>query len=178
MLSIASDTDAFLNLAATGQAPEIARALDAQWLLVPQVVAEARFIEAVPPAGRIPLSAIVADLVASGMAALVELDASELTTMVRLAARLGDGESASGAVALHRGHTLATDDRLARRVLSAEGVSLTSTPELMHRWASTGIPGDQEVARALRAIEQASHFWPGSTHPLAPWWRAASKGGG
>ena len=93
-------------------------------------------------------------------------------TFVALAALVDDGEAATGALALHRGCAVATDDRKARRVFGEfmPDVPLVSTLELMKLWADESqIPLD-ELRAAMDAMRDRASYVPSSRDPLFEWW--------
>jgi hypothetical protein len=100
----------------------------------------------------------------------------ELSTLIDLAATLGDGEAASLAIGQGRRVRVATDDRPARN--AARGLSppvaLASTSELLRSWAEAR--GPDEVAGVLRRIEEGAQFVPPRQDPNAPWWFHARDG--
>ena len=105
---------------------------------------------------------------------------AEETTFVDLAAHLDDGEAITGALALHRDCSIATDDRKARRVLRqyAPSVALLSTLELLKLWAEEAqVPGD-ELGTAMAKMRSGASNVPGAREPLYPWWRSIVCGTG
>ena len=65
----------------------------------------------------------------------------EERTFVDLAALMDDGEAVTGAIALHRGYAVATDDRKARRILAERprSITLVSTLDLLKLWDECGL---------------------------------------
>ena len=74
--------------------------------------------------------------VLSGLIEIVELTSDEEMIFLVLAEQLGDGESASGAIAAMRLATVVTDDKKARRVLSQHTLPIHAigTPTLLRAW--------------------------------------------
>lgn len=104
--------------------------------------------------------------------AIIALDAEETRRFVRFAEELDDGEAASLAVATHRGWSIATDDRKARRVASAHDANLeiVSTSTLIRCWAeSTSVPRGT-IRTALRRIETRATFAPPRHDENRSWW--------
>jgi hypothetical protein len=99
----------------------------------------------------------------------------EMDLYVQLAADLDDGEAMALAIASHRGWTLATDDRKARRKAEELSVQTTTTPQLMRRWSERTRQPRREIADALRRIETLARFVPGSAAPDARWWQDQLK---
>ena len=99
-------------------------------------------------------------------------------TFVDLAASIDDGEAVTGALAFHRGCSLATDDRKARRVLGERfpTVPLLSTLELLELWAQDGPVSDVEMQAAMTSIRTGASYVPGPRDPLYAWWRNIMRG--
>lgn len=99
----------------------------------------------------------------------------ELDVLVSLAADLGDGEAASLAIAHGRGVPIATDDLPARRsaLQLSPSVEVRSTGELLHSWAFER--STDQVAKALRRIEEGASFRPPRQDPLSAWWSTAAQ---
>ena len=97
----------------------------------------------------------------------------EHALFVDLAALIDDGEAVTGALALCRGYSIATDDRKARRVLTERTprVRLVSTMELMKGWAEASSVSDVELRSAMSAIQSGASYAPGQHDPLYEWWR-------
>lgn len=97
-------------------------------------------------------------------------DEDELLTFIDLTAVIGEGEAMTAAVAIHRGCVVVTDDRKASRELTARGVSLRTSLELVRAWHETaGVP-DAVLRIALADLRQRGTYEPGRTHPLRGWW--------
>ena len=86
----------------------------------------------------------------------------EELTFVDLAASIDDGEAVTGAIALHRGCSVATDDRKARRVLGElePPVSLVSTLELLKLWTQEGSVSDVELRSAMVSMRIGASIFP------------------
>jgi predicted nucleic acid-binding protein len=98
------------------------------------------------------LVAILKDLEAEGVVTFMTIDESseeELSayTILRLGERLGSGESASIAIASHRGFDIATDDGIAREVCheSYPSVFTFGTGDLLNTAVEDGIMTRSEV---------------------------------
>jgi len=101
----------------------------------------------------------------------------ELALLVVLAARLGDGEAASLAIAHARGLGLASDDRLARREAERRGIlELHSTGGLMRAWAQAARPAPGALAHALARIRLGASYVPASGDPDRTWWTGKDPG--
>ena len=114
-------------------------------------------------------------MVRLGLVLVVRLQKpEEIITFVDFAALVDDGEAVTGALALHRGYSLATDDRKARRVLRerAPTVSQVSTLELLKEWADIGAVPVIELRAAMNLIQQSASFLPGGRESLYWWWQS------
>ena len=174
------DASCLLNLYATGRMMEIAAALPWQLAVVDYVMEqEALYVRIIGASAEqeetVPVD--LSPLIDEGLLLVLRLETpSEEASFVELAAVLDDGEAITGAIALNRGHSVAIDDRKARRVLGekAPGMRLVSTLELMRQWCEC-VPV-QEVSRALRAMQHGARYVPGQRDPLYTWWRDMMEG--
>ena len=170
------DASCLLNLYATGRLREIALATGAR-IEVADYVLEHEAIytwqtdstgarEEVVPVDLVPL-------VEEGLIEVVRLEhPDDQATFVSLAVLVDDGEAATGALALGRGCSVATDDRKARRVFNdlMPDVPLVSTLELMKLWDDESqIPLD-ELRAAMDAMRDSASYVPSSRDPLFEWW--------
>ena len=173
------DASCLLNLYATGRLLEIAGSLPWQLAVVDYVMEQealyVRTIGAEEPGETVPVD--LSPLIDEGLLLVVRLEtSSEEASFVDLAAILDDGEAMTGAIALNRGHSVAIDDRKARRVLGekAPGMRLVSTLGLMCEWsASVTVP---ELSRALRVMQHRARYVAGQWDPLYAWWRDMMEG--
>ena len=94
----------------------------------------------------------------------------ESDLFVRLAVRLDDGEAACLAIAKTRSWTLATDDRVARRISSELNVPTLSTAELVKFWAEQSNATDEDVRVSLTNIQKLASFQPRPGSPESEWW--------
>ena len=96
---------------------------------------------------------------------LLEMTDAEMEHFVELTAGLGDGESATLAIASARSAVPVTDDRKAinlwNRISSG---TIIGTPDLMRCWADSQSVTPFEVSLAIRAIENRARFRPGRRH--------------
>lgn len=94
----------------------------------------------------------------------------ESDLFVRLAVRLDDGEAACLAIAKTRSWTLATDDRVARRLSSELDVPTLSTAELVKHWADHSNARDEAIEVSLANIQRFARFRPRSGSSESEWW--------
>ncbi len=176
------DASCLLNLYATGRLREIAEVLPYQ-LCVAGYVAEqeALFVRraGTADAEEVKIPVDLSPLYEEGLMQLMCLeDPSEEATYVNLAAHLDEGEAITGALAFHRGCSLATDDRKARRVLGQLNppVRLVSTLQLMKLWKEEAAVPQDELTRAMADMQSGASFIPGSRDPLYQWWLSEVQG--
>ena len=173
------DTSCLLNLYATGHMMEIAAALPWRLAVVDYVMErEALYVRTIGANAEeetVPVD--LSPLIDEGLLQIMRLETPrEEASFVELAAVVDDGEAITGAIALNRGHSVAIDDRKARRVLGEKtpGMGLVSTLEIMRRWSESVTV--QEVGRALRAMRHGARYFPGQQDPLYTWWRDMMEG--
>lgn len=93
----------------------------------------------------------------------------ELTDFIGFASELDDGEASVGALAIHRGGVVATDDRKALRLLSHRAPVL-QTPEILWEWADRSAATRKEVAEVLQLVRRRARFHPRWDAPRFDWW--------
>ena len=180
--SLILDASCLLNLYATERFSEIAASLREQVGVAHYVLEEeALFIRREASADgqdeQVPVD--LSPMVSEGLVEVMRLESSnEETTFVALAALIDDGEAMTAALALHRGGSVATDDRKARRVLAewAPTVPLISTLDLLSQWAETMSVPWRELRTALERIRSGASYVPGPGDPRYRWWLEAMQG--
>ncbi len=177
------DASCLLNLYATGRLREIALAVAAQLKVADYVLErEALYTWHTDPSG-IRVEAVPLDLtllVKDGLIRVIQLDhPEEQSTFVALAALVDDGESATAALALHRGCSIATDDRKARRVFGEfmPDVPLVTTLDLMKLWVDESQLPTDELRAAMDAMRDSASYMPSSRDPLFQWWASIMSSG-
>ena len=182
--SLLLDASCLLNLYATDRLREIAKALPYQlWVSDYVLEQEALYVRRPGSTGmwEAPESVDLALLVDEGLIQLMRLEhPAEEATFVDLAALVDDGEAITGALALHRGCSVATDDRKARRVLGERtpSVALVSTLELLKLWAEEAVVPRVELRAAMAEMQSGASYIPGARDPLYEWWRSIVSGSG
>jgi predicted nucleic acid-binding protein len=164
-----------INLHASGRIAEILIDLPYRFHIVRKVIQEAGHTRRRVEAGEYQLESIDwQPLVAAGLVAVTDVDGEdeEAAVVAFAAARLDEGEALTCAVAVHRGYAIATDDRRARRLLSAQGFAspVLSTLDLLHQWANRRGLGDDEVAAVVHRVAVGGNFAPPSRDSLKSWW--------
>jgi hypothetical protein len=98
---------------------------------------------------------------------------AEDTTYVNFAVELDDGEAITGAIAIHRHWSVASDDRKAIAFFgrNASHVQIVTTPEILQFWVSCANLDPDTVGRALRNIRIRARYEPDRGHILYDWWQ-------
>jgi predicted nucleic acid-binding protein len=100
---------------------------------------------------------------------------SEAETFVNYVSELGDdGESATFAIAFHRGWTVATDDKKAISFFQREAphCQILSTLEIVKYWSEEVEFDSVKLKTVLSAIRIKGRYVPHKTHPLLSWWQS------
>ncbi|MFM6127187.1 MAG: hypothetical protein ACKPBV_00255 [Sphaerospermopsis kisseleviana] len=109
-----------------------------------------------------------------GLLLLVDFESElEEETFVNYAFELGDdGESATCAIAIHRGWAIATDDKKAVSFFQKQAPSLQilSTLQIIKNWSEETNIGATELRTVLGAIRIKGRYVPHRNHPLLSWW--------
>lgn len=176
--SLLFDANCLLNLYATGRLREITIEVPYQFWVADFVVKhEALFVWRPDSTdGRDVQEPLDLDsLLEEGLIQLMHLEhPAEEATFVGLAANLDDGEAITGALAVHRGCCVATDDRKARRELGqlSPPVKLVSTLELLKQWGKEAQVPMDELGSAMAEMQLRASYRPGRRDPLYEWWRS------
>jgi hypothetical protein len=110
----------------------------------------------------------------AGLLATCQIESAEEEQLyVDYAGDLDDGEAMSIALALTRGHCLATDDRKARRLFK-EAVNdpnrLISTPKLIRHWHNISEVSSDKLEALLLRVESKACYQPSPSDPDFQWW--------
>jgi hypothetical protein len=95
-------------------------------------------------------------LINRGLLLEIELTDTEFVTMVELAARrMGNGESAATAVAMHRGWAVCSDDYAAMPRLKqfAPSVAFVATSQLVQHWAVVTSPPETVLRATIQSMQ-------------------------
>ena len=112
-------------------------------------------------------------LMQSGSLSSIALDCDkEGELFVRLAERIDDGEAHTGAIAISRDWSVATDDGKAIKVLTqmSPRIQIVQTPDIIKFWAEHTRAGIELVRQTLLNIELRANYLPSKKHPLKKWW--------
>ena len=170
------DASCLLNLYATGCLREIAAAIDIRFQVARYVLEHEAIYTWVPniESGRDePVPVDVSPLIAEDLINVIGLeDIAEQATFVELATLVDDGEAVTAALAFHRGCSVATDDRKARRVFGERipSVQLFSTLDLLKLWADVGHIPEDELRASMIAMRSRASYIPSNRDPLFEWW--------
>lgn len=124
---------------------------------------------------KVPLD--LSPFVASGV--IMELSGesdSELMTRIELERIMDPGEAYAAALAIHRGHSVITDDLAARRLLQSEhpGLPLFTTLGMIRHWSESRCVAPEELREVFSRMRQGANFVPSRKLPHWDWWRAIS----
>lgn len=158
-----------INLLASGiSLDEFAAALHVRFVVAEPASREALYLLTEDGQGRVRID--VSELADAGTIEIVDLDPPELDHYVTFAVQVDDGEASTLAVAVHRGLSVATDDRKARRVASEQvpPVGLISTPEILRSCADGELRN--RLPDAVRRVEQRASFRPRRDDANFSWW--------
>lgn len=112
--------------------------------------------------------------ITQGLLSVVDFESeSEEEAFVNYAFELGDdGESATCAIAIHRGWAIATDDKKAIAFSQKEAphLQVVSTLEIIKNWAEKANLASPELRAVLTAIRIKGRYIPPRNHPLLSWW--------
>jgi predicted nucleic acid-binding protein len=178
--TIVLDACVLLNLFAAGRVEEILRSLSSRCLVSGYARREALwYLVLVDQAGgtmerrEIELE----PLIAAGLVEILDLTQEEQDTFVELAQELGDGEAASGALAIGRSAAVATDDAKARKVFARRipPLSVVGTVALLRSWEARAAVSRTDIAATLQAIRLGARYYPRGDDDDAAWWRARTR---
>jgi hypothetical protein len=166
------DTCCLLNLCAVGPLPDWLPALGWTWHVPEAVLGETLYLRTYDGNGEPANEEVDLRLyVTQGVLADCSVEPGEETRLyVELARSLDDGEAMALACAATRGWHLASDDRKARLTAGELGVVVTTTPELLRRWAETTNASGEEIAAAVGRVRDLARFVPSEGFPMYDWW--------
>ena len=176
------DASCLLNLYATGFLREIAATLPYQFAVADYVLEQEALYTRLPEPDETREQHVPVDLsplVREGLIHVMRLERlEEKLAFVDLAVLVDDGEAMTGSLAFHRGCSVATDDRKARRVLGQRfsTVPLASTLELLNLWAEDESVSNVDLQAAMMSMRTGASYVPGYRDPLYGWWREVIYG--
>ncbi len=175
MSGLVLDACCLLNLIAAGKIlDETSRTLSCT-LFVPKVVArEAIYIlqpDDEQPDLLVRKEVGINNYAESSLISFCDVEGSyEAELYVQFAVQLDDGEAACLAIAKSRSMTMASDDRIARRLAIEHSVPVLGTPEIVKTWAETCSATDHDTALVIGNIQRFAKYTPRSNVTDADWW--------
>ncbi|MFB2893046.1 hypothetical protein ACE1CI_09050 [Aerosakkonemataceae cyanobacterium BLCC-F50] len=173
------DACCILNFCASGNFIAILKAIPAQ-VVVTEVVKSQELLtlqrlENEENEGAIQFETAIEQ----GLLSVVDFESeAEEETFVNYAFELGDdGESATCAIAFHRGWAIATDDRKAISFFQKEAphLQILSTLEVIKYWSEEVNLDVAELRLALDTMRIKGRYIPHRNHPLLTWWQSYIK---
>lgn len=167
------DTCVLINLLASGECEDILRALNHRWMVCTAVEKESIYLRTDNPPNSLELIDFAA-LISPGLISVCDIETSEEANLfVNYSALLDDGEAMSLALALSRGHTLATDERKARRLfleVAGDPQMLTGTSEILRGWIEDNSITADRAKIVLLGITRRARYFPSVSDPNYKWW--------
>ncbi|MBW4659414.1 MAG: hypothetical protein KME15_12125 [Drouetiella hepatica Uher 2000/2452] len=170
------DACCVLNFCASGHFIAILKSIPAQ-VVVTEVVREKELITLQRLKDEENEGAVQFETaITQGLLSVVDFESeSEEETFVNYAFELGDdGESATCAIAIHRGWAIATDDKKAASFSQKEAphLQVLSTLEIIKSWSEGRNLTLAELHTVLRSIRTKGRYMPHRNHPLLSWWES------
>ena len=168
------DACCVLNLCASGHLIEIIQSIPAQ-AVVTTVVKERELLtlQRLANEHKEDVNQFEAAM-GKGLLTAIDFDSeSEEETFVNYVFELrDDGESATCAIAFHRGWAIATDDKKAILFFQREAphLQILSTLAIVKNWSEIENISAATLRSVLTAIRIKGHYMPHRNHPLLGWW--------
>lgn len=172
------DAPCILNFCASGQLLAILKSVSAQvavaWVVQERELKTLQRLKKEKNEGVTQFAAAIA----KDLLTVVDFESeNEKDSFVNYAEILGDDcESATCAIAFHRGWAIATDDKKAIAFIQqgAPYLQILSTPEIIKHWSEEAGIDSSTLHDALNAIRVNGRYLPPKNDPLRSWWEAAS----
>ncbi|GET37597.1 hypothetical protein [Microseira wollei] len=169
------DACCILNFSASGQLLAILKSIPAQ-VAVTQVVREQELktlqrLEQEENDGATQFETAIEQ----NLLTVVDFESEdEAESFVNYSTILGDGESATCAIAVHRRWAIATDDKKAIAFFqrTAPYLQVLSTLEIIKHWSEEAALDAQTLRDLFNAVRLKGHYMPQKTHPLRSWWES------
>ena len=102
----------------------------------------------------------------------------ELMTRIGLERIMDPGEAYVAALAIHRGHSVITDDRAALRLLQLEhpDLPLFTTLDMIRHWGESQYVAPDELREVFWRMRQGANFVPSRKLPHWDWWKDITGG--
>jgi hypothetical protein len=171
------DSCCALNLYASGHFIEILKSIPAQ-VVITQVVKERELLTLKRFEGDENVSASQFETAIKGnVLSVVDFESAlEEETFINYVFAMGDdGESATGAIAVHRNWAISTDDKRAISFFKKEApqIQLISTLEMVKHWSEEVKLAPSNLLKVLSHIQEKGRYIPHKNHPLIDWWETA-----
>jgi len=168
------DACCLINLYATGRCAEILTVLPHTFAAGREALEEANYLARKLDDGTYEREEIEwRPLTERKLITVLELGAeTEEHLFVDLSVTLDDGEAATLAIAIHRGYTVATDEKKATNLVRDEfpQCPITNTLALLKEWEQIARPTRTELTEAIQNVRDLAHYQPGPGHDLYEWW--------
>jgi hypothetical protein len=171
------DACCVLNFSASGRLLEILSAIPAQ-VVVTEVVRQKELKTLQRLKTEDNEAAVQFEIaISKGLLLVTDFESeAEEEAFVNYASSMGDdGESATGAIAVHRSWAIATDDKKAISFFRQEvpQLKIISTLEVIKYWSEQSNLNASELRNVLDAIRVKGRYIPDKDHPLQSWWKSA-----
>jgi len=169
---IVLDAVSLINLYASNHIEEILQAMPYQMAVTEYVKTKEALWIYTDPSNKIkPNTApiVLEPLVMAGLLKVVDYETEgEAQDFVYFSQFIDDGEAVSGAIALNRGWSVASDDSGALKCFRQETphLKLVSTFDLINWWVEKAQPSEVLIVEVLRTIWQIGGHKPPPSHPL------------
>ena len=168
------DACCLINLYATGRCAEILTALPYTFAAGREALQEANYLARKLGDGTYEREEIEwGPLIERELITALELGAeAEEHLFVDLSVALDDGEAATLAIGIHRGYTVATDEKKATNLVRHEfpQCPITNPLALLREWEQMARPARTGLTEAIQNVRDLAHYRPGPGHDLHEWW--------
>ncbi|MCT7971308.1 hypothetical protein [Laspinema olomoucense] len=167
------DACCLINLAASGHLRAVLQSIPAQ-VAVTQLVKD-KELKTLQILDEVENEAAIQfeQAIIQGLVIIVDFESeAEAELFVNYAALLDDGESATCAIALHRGWAIATDDKKAINLIKREAshLQIFSTLQFIKHWSEKTALDASALRETLNAIRFKGRYLPPQSDPLRVWW--------
>ena len=172
------DTCCIINFAASGSLFDILSCIPAQTVITEEVKSELSSLpcfEGGSNGSVIQLKLAIEEQILT----ITDFDSEgEESLFIDYAFTLGDdGEASTAAIAIHRGWSMATDDKKAISLFQKETpyLEIISTLEIVKYWSQRVNLDSYELRKVLESIQNDVRYVPHKNHPLLAWWLNSIK---
>jgi hypothetical protein len=173
------DACCILNFCASGHFTEILKSISVQ-VVVTEVVKRQELITLQRLKDEENKDAVqFEEAIIRGFLVVVDFESDlEEETFINYAFELGDdGESATCAIANHRGWAVATDDKKAVSfsIKECPHIQVVSTLDIIKHWSEESNLTKTELRTVLKNIRIKGRYMPHRNHPLFSWWENSTR---